>query len=474
MRLVRVVGALLLGLLVLALVGAAAVWFVVFAPVSTVDEVDFDTPLAVPPEATSRVEPDGTRVFELTAQQGIAKPAAGVSARSWGFNGAHLGPTLRAARGEHVRVEVTNALDEATNVHWHGMHLPAAADGGPHQPVAPGATWTPAWTVDQPAATLWYHPHPHGATEDHVAGAWPGMFIVDDPEARSPTHCPTTTASTTCRSSCRTAHSSTDGESPRAPIGCSATTCWSTARSAPTSTSHRAGAAAAAQRLHRPRVRLRAVRRPPVRADRHRRRAAGPAARRPGCRCRPASGRRSWCRSGPARTWCCAATQPDLGAKAFADRFDGGHDEFDVLQLRAADTLAPGPPTCPARLAPATASMSAAATRRGRSCCRAAASTAARWTCPASTPSSSSGRHRGVGGRQHRRRLPQLPRPRRPVPGALGGRRPPPRELAGWKDTVYLRPGGTGAASDCGSPTTPTRTRRTCSTATCCSTRTTG
>ena len=48
MRLVRVVGALLLGLLVLALVGAAAVWFVVFAPVSTVDEVDFDTPLGGP------------------------------------------------------------------------------------------------------------------------------------------------------------------------------------------------------------------------------------------------------------------------------------------------------------------------------------------------------------------------------------------------------------------------------------------
>ena len=128
------------------------------------------------------MEPDGTRVFELTAQQGTAKPAAGVSARSWGFNGARLGPTLRAARGEHVRVEVTNALDETTSVHWHGMHLPAEADGGPHQPVEPGDTWTPSWTLDQPAATLWYHPHPHGATEDHVARGLAGMFIVDDPD----------------------------------------------------------------------------------------------------------------------------------------------------------------------------------------------------------------------------------------------------------------------------------------------------
>ena len=58
---------------------------------------------------------------------------------------AYLGPTLRAERGEKVAgARSRTRLGEASTVHWHGMHLPAAMDGGPHQMVAPGATWTPA------------------------------------------------------------------------------------------------------------------------------------------------------------------------------------------------------------------------------------------------------------------------------------------------------------------------------------------
>jgi FtsP/CotA-like multicopper oxidase with cupredoxin domain len=79
---------------------------------------------------------------------------------------------------------VTNGLgSETTTIHWHGMHLPAVADGGPHQLIAPGETWSPEWTIDQPAATLWYHPHPHPETEDQVYRGLVGMFILDDPEA---------------------------------------------------------------------------------------------------------------------------------------------------------------------------------------------------------------------------------------------------------------------------------------------------
>lgn len=167
---------------VLLLVGAglAVAWFVM-RPLDTVGEVDFDQALAVPPLADSRVDDQGRRVFSLTAQEGRSDLGESGSAETWGFNGAHLGPTLRASRGEQVRVEVDNELSETTSVHWHGMHLPAAMDGGPHQPVEPGQTWTPEWTVDQPAATLWYHPHPHGETADHVARGLAGMFILDDP-----------------------------------------------------------------------------------------------------------------------------------------------------------------------------------------------------------------------------------------------------------------------------------------------------
>ena len=53
--------------------------------------------------------------------------------------------------------------------------------------VEPDATWSPEWDIDQQAATLWYHPHPHGETESHVARGLAGMFLVqDDAEAALP------------------------------------------------------------------------------------------------------------------------------------------------------------------------------------------------------------------------------------------------------------------------------------------------
>jgi len=137
-------------------------------------------PLAVPPLAPSRLDRVGRRVFELTAEAATVSFTGGASTPTWGFNGPYLGPTLRAARGEQVLVRVTNSLGEPTTVHWHGMHLPAIADGGPHQMVGPGQTWEPTWRIDQPAATLWYHPHPHGQTERQVNRGLAGMFLIDD------------------------------------------------------------------------------------------------------------------------------------------------------------------------------------------------------------------------------------------------------------------------------------------------------
>ncbi|HEY3001296.1 MAG TPA: multicopper oxidase domain-containing protein, partial [Kribbellaceae bacterium] len=149
---------------------------------STAGEVQFANPLAIPPLAPSRIDAGGQRVFELRAGTGRHDFGDG-PVETWGFNGAYLGPTLRAERGEQVRINVHNGLSETTSVHWHGMHVPARMDGGPHQPIEPGQTWSPSWTIDQPAATLWYHPHPHGATARHVYRGLAGMFILDDPEA---------------------------------------------------------------------------------------------------------------------------------------------------------------------------------------------------------------------------------------------------------------------------------------------------
>ena len=178
-RLVTIAAAAVAGL-ALMLSGCGIVDTVTGRSVSTVDEVEFSQELAIPPLAEPRVDADGRRVFELTTQSGEREFLSGQTTQTWGINGDYLGPTLRARRGEKVAINVRNELDEVTTMHWHGMHLPATADGGPHQPINPGETWSPEWTIDQPAATLWYHPHPHGETEKHVYRGLAGMFILDD------------------------------------------------------------------------------------------------------------------------------------------------------------------------------------------------------------------------------------------------------------------------------------------------------
>lgn len=138
-----------------------------------------DRRLVIPPLLEPAII-NGEKVFTLTAASGRTELLPGAFSDTAGYNGSYLGPTLRARAGERVRIEVTNRLDETTTVHWHGMHVPAAMDGGPHQPIAPGATWSPHWTIANAAATLWYHPHTLGKTAEQVYSGLAGMFLIDD------------------------------------------------------------------------------------------------------------------------------------------------------------------------------------------------------------------------------------------------------------------------------------------------------
>lgn len=151
---------------------------------TSVNSTDHTTPLHIPPIEEGEVI-DGVRQIHLTAQQGDTEIVPGKLTPTWGVNGSFLGPTVRAAHGETVQIEVQNDLDTETSMHWHGMHLPSEMDGGPHQMITVGENWLPTWEIDQPASTLWYHPHPHGETANHVWNGIAGLFIVDDDEAAS-------------------------------------------------------------------------------------------------------------------------------------------------------------------------------------------------------------------------------------------------------------------------------------------------
>ena len=139
-------------------------------------------PLRIPELIDARRQTNG---ITLKAQEGRTSFFTGRDSATRGFNGSYLGPTLRFHRGDEIEVSVTNGMRDATAVHWHGLLVPAEADGGPHQMIRPGATWRPRLAVDQPPATLWYHAHPHGVTARQVYAGLAGMIIVADDAERA-------------------------------------------------------------------------------------------------------------------------------------------------------------------------------------------------------------------------------------------------------------------------------------------------
>jgi FtsP/CotA-like multicopper oxidase with cupredoxin domain len=91
----------------------------------------------------------------------VRRPFKGDTLTMFAFNGQQPGPLLQVAQGAEVIVELTNALDQPTTVHWHGIRLENAFDGVPdltQQPVPPGQRFT--YRLRFPDAGIyWYHPH---------------------------------------------------------------------------------------------------------------------------------------------------------------------------------------------------------------------------------------------------------------------------------------------------------------------------
>jgi len=118
--------------------------------------------------------------FNLTIKDTFAQLTPGNQTITAGINGKIWGPTLFFNKGDTVHMNVLNKLNEATTLHWHGFHLPAVMDGGPHQMIPAGTTWQPYWKVTNNAATYWYHPHLHEMTEEQITKGIGGLIIVRD------------------------------------------------------------------------------------------------------------------------------------------------------------------------------------------------------------------------------------------------------------------------------------------------------
>ena len=98
------------------------------------------------------------------------------------INGSLPGPLLRWREGDTVTLRVSNALDDDTSIHWHGILLPANMDGVPglsFDGIRPGATWPYRFRVRQ-SGTYWYHSHAGFQEQRGVYG--PLVIVPREPE----------------------------------------------------------------------------------------------------------------------------------------------------------------------------------------------------------------------------------------------------------------------------------------------------
>jgi len=144
------------------------------------NEKEIGNKLPIPPLLKDKNPEENKAEFDLKVQYGRKEFIPGYETNTLGYNGDYLGPIIKVNKGDDVKINISNALDEPTTVHWHGLEIPGEMDGGPHQVIDPNTTWEPYFTIDQPAATLWYHPHLLHKTGEQVYKGLAGLIYIED------------------------------------------------------------------------------------------------------------------------------------------------------------------------------------------------------------------------------------------------------------------------------------------------------
>lgn len=137
------------------------------------------TPIITPNVGSLPWTMDGdVKVFHLIAEPIRREFAPGFWVNCWGYNGSSPGPTIEAVEGDTVRILVTNKLNEATTIHWHGIILPNGMDGVAgltQRAIPPGETFKYEFTLRQ-NGTFMYHPHADEIVQ--IALGMEGFFII--------------------------------------------------------------------------------------------------------------------------------------------------------------------------------------------------------------------------------------------------------------------------------------------------------
>lgn len=157
-----------------------------------------ETPIGVVPFAEPPV---------VSAESGLLDTTLRVEWRDEGgaryrtYNGGFVGPTLRIAPGDRMRVLLDNALPpphdghegahhggndphgfDLTNLHTHGLWVsPAGNSDNVLIATGPDEQFQHEYLIpaEHVAGTFWYHPHRHGAVEEQVKTGMAGAIVIE-------------------------------------------------------------------------------------------------------------------------------------------------------------------------------------------------------------------------------------------------------------------------------------------------------
>ncbi|VEP16561.1 putative multicopper oxidase [Hyella patelloides LEGE 07179] len=88
---------------------------------------------------------------------------------------------MEAKPGDKVRIHFTNNLEQPTNIHYHGLHIPITGNAdNVFLKIEPGKKLTYEFPIpdNHPSGIFWYHPHLHGLVAEQLFGGLAGLFIV--------------------------------------------------------------------------------------------------------------------------------------------------------------------------------------------------------------------------------------------------------------------------------------------------------
>jgi FtsP/CotA-like multicopper oxidase with cupredoxin domain len=127
---------------------------------------------------------DNQATYTLTANKDvnvtIETPDGSWVTPMWRYNNNPLPLIIRTNRGNAMTLNLNNQLDSNSTIHWHGFKIPADMDGGPDTPVVASGTKAYTFTMNQPAAPLWFHPHPDMETGKQVYMGLAGVYLLED------------------------------------------------------------------------------------------------------------------------------------------------------------------------------------------------------------------------------------------------------------------------------------------------------